>query len=270
MSEVKEFFDAIQQDGELVGQEKETPAESSTEQNQAETSPSSQGEEVQQEESVTSQSEANTENEEEKVPFHKHPRFKALIEEKQQLKQTVEQLLPLRDEVERMKNEIQQRGVKETPTQIPSWFSNAFGDNEYVYQEWKNYEEQRSQTEREQIKAELKQEFQAAAQQRAQEEQRWNNWVDENINSLKEQGYNFNQNELMKIMMDYTPTDDQGNLSFEKGYKLYERLKQPNSSSSKEKKDIASKSISENKPDVKSRDYKTPDDLRGKSWFINV
>ena len=266
MSEVKEFFDAIQQDGELVGQEKETPAESSTEQNQTETSPSSQGEQEQQEESVTSQPEVNTENEEEKVPFHKHPRFKALIEEKQQLKQTVEQLLPLWDEVERMKSEIQQRGVKETPTQIPSWFSNVFGDNEYAYQEWQNH----TQFEREQIKAELKKEFQEAAQQRVQEEQRWNNWVEENISSLKEQGHKFNQNELMKVMVDYKPTDDQGNLSFEKGYELYERLKSSNSSSSKEKKDIASKSISENKPDVKSRDYKTPDDLKGKSWFINV
>lgn len=266
MSEVKEFFDAIQQEGELVGQEKETPADSSAEQNQTDTSPSSQGELKQQEEEEKSQSEANTENEEEQVPFHKHPRFKALIEEKQQLKQTVEELLPLKEEVERMKQEIQHRGEYQTSLQIPDWFSELFGENEQAYQKYLSH----TQAEREHIKADVMHEFQQAAEVRSQEEERWNKWVDHSINALKEQGHTFNQNELMKVMVDYRPTDDQGNLSFEKGYALLEKLTAAQPSSAKEKKDIASKSISENKPEGKSRDYKTPADLRGKSWFINI
>lgn len=264
MSEVKEFFDAIQQEGELVGQEKETPAESSPESNRTETSPSSQGEQEQQEESVTSQPEANTENEEEKVPFHRHPRFKALIEEKQHLRQTVEDLLPLREEVERMKQELKEKGVATTPTQIPNWFSNLFGENEYAYQEYMKH----TQAEREAIKSEIKQDFEREQQLKAQEQQRWRNWVDENLNILKEQGHKFNKNELMKIMFDYKPTDDQGNLSFEKGFDLYQKIKLSELNSSKEKKDIASKSISENKPESKSRGYKTSADLRGTDWFI--
>jgi len=98
--------------------EKETDnsSESSTEINENEKEPSQKGE----------PKKANT-SAEENIPFHKHPRFKELIEENKKLK----------EEIEQTRTEFSQKleSIKNEPTteQIPESFKKLYGDSPEIW-----------------------------------------------------------------------------------------------------------------------------------------
>jgi len=239
------FIDEIKEEG-LI-QETETLAESSPEEQTEETV-------------ETSETPAA---EEENVPFHKHPRFKALVGENKHLKETVEQLASLKDEVERLK---QASVPKETNVQIPAFFANVWGDNPEA---WAMYQ-QFSAQEKAQYKEEIKKEILAEQNREKEEAEKWDKWINGQIESLEEEGKEFDRNGLLKVMSDYRPTDGNGNYDFKKGYELYSKLKSLESSdsktTSKARKEIAGMTTSDNKSETVKSDIMTPDKARRTSW----
>lgn len=147
----------------------------------------------------------------------------------------------------------------------PEFLKKMIGENEEVTKDW--------QKEKEAIKAEVKQELireQAEVQKKAAETKAyWNNWTLEQLDKVGAKDEN-TRNELKKVMADYTPTDEQGNLDYSKGMKLLTDLKKAQTQQEEQKvqvkKNIADATVSKETSNKESKDYVTSHDLRKKGW----
>ena len=236
------FLDEIKKEG-LI-EEPVTPPESSPEE-QTEATASSPTEE--------------TPKDEENVPFHKHPRFKAIISENHALKEKVEELSSLKEKVERLESSTTQKSVE-----IPAWFSEVWGLNEDA---WSKYQ-QFSSAEKAAYKEEIKREILAEQNKEKEETEKWDRWIDSQIEALESEGKTFDRNELMKVMSDYRPTDGQGQYDFHKGYELYSKLKALDEKPEvqKARKEVAAMATSDSKPETTRSKVMTPEEARRTSW----
>ena len=129
--------------------EKETPSESPTkEKTEQEKSPPQEGEEGKEEK-------PDNTPDEDKVPFHKHPRWKEVQEDRRQLKEQVDELTRFKEEVAPKLSRLEEQRQP-----IPKWFADTFGENETAWQEFQNYDKKR----RDEVKQEIYQEQQKAFQ----------------------------------------------------------------------------------------------------------
>jgi len=250
MSEVQNFLANVESEENSLNEVTDTPSESQPESNQTEESPSSQGE---------SHKENNTENEE-NIPFHKHPRWKAKQQEIENLKKTVDELLPFREEVERLRQDFSKVSPQET-TQIPPWFSALYGEN---YDAWKIME-LKEKEDRLKFKQEVVQEIENRQIEEKKEKDRWNQWIDNQLVNLENEGKKFNRNELLKIIDDYRPIDEKGNWDFNKGYELLQLKKQLENKNghSQSRKQLASLTTSESSFEENSKNFVTNLDFKG-------
>ena len=231
-------------------QEKETPTESSPETKPQENSVP--------EAAKPSESGDNT-IQEENVPFHKHPRFKALIDER---RETQEELKSLKEEMERIR--LSSQSNQTTSSQIPDWFSEVWGLNEDAWQKYQKF----SSAEKQQWKQEAIAEIKAEQQKLSEENSRWEGWIEEQLDTLKSEGKQFDRNEFLKVMVDYKPTNDQGLYDFEKGYDLYTKLKQVEEKpKSNARKEIASMTMSGTPSEPTKSNVMTPSQARKTSWL---
>ena len=233
---------------------KDTPSESSPEQKPIETAPSQEG--------------ATSTPDEPNVPFHKHPRWQAQREENERLKQTVEQLTAAQQQVQQR---IEQMAQPQQKVEVPSWF----GGSPEAWEQYQAYEAQKQQTVLQQWGAQQQQ----AAQQQAAETQRWQSWVDAGLETVQEKySVDFGknkplQNEFLKFVTTYLPTDDQGNVDLDKGWELFSQIKRDaNAPKVAAKKALAGKTTSDDKAESAPKDYKTAKDLRHRDWksLINL
>lgn len=146
------------------------------------------------------------------------------------------------------------------------------GENEEVEEKWAK--------EKISLKEELKQELvreQLDAQRREQEQKEyWAKWTDERLSEVeKEFKVDFKsdeskRNELSKIMLDYSPTDEQGNLDYRKGMKILNELSKvkevEETQKTQMKKNVADATVSKETTAKQNKDYVTTNDIRGKDW----
>jgi len=170
------------------------------------------------------------------LPFHKHPRWKKVMGELQELREFKESSL---------------KTPREEETKIPEmpkWFTDIYGENQ---EGWEAYVAQR-QAEREEDRKAILSDIEKQKQEAESKVAEMDNWVDEQVLTLKEDPEigEFDRNKLLKVMLDYKPTDDDGNLDFYKGYELYEKLESkqpsgvnPDKTKTKIKKSIASQTV---------------------------
>lgn len=260
----------IQQEGALAfpensgEQEKETPAESPTEDNQTEQSPSSQGEgEIDASSEEGAPKEPNTENAN-NLPFNKDPRWQDLIRERDEAREEASRLRSATPEP------VAQVTLQATQASVPKPFVELFGENEDAWNKWQEL----SRLERETLKNELVQDQVRAQEAQKSETDRWNKWVEKSVEGLerthgaKLQKDSSDFNELMKITLEYKPSDDHGNISFEKGYELMMKLRrEENQEKSKARKSIAAATSSEPKAEAAPADFYTSKDLR-RGWNL--
>ena len=192
--------------------------------------------------------------------FHKHPRWLALTQELQELREFREKVNPLLDRLGDRPNKT------EETTEIPDWFTELFGDNQGAWKKYRAYDAEQ----RKQLRTEIFEEMRSAENHKQQEEKKWDKWVDSEIQKLEDEGLKFNRNELLKIALDYAPTGADGNVSLRKAYAILEatkgekkpELKQP----AEEKKKIADQTMKKGKSDEGRKDFKTHADFTGKSF----
>lgn len=243
----------IEQEGEgsflnKLGEEvTETSQESPAESKPTEQSPTQEGEE------------AKTSNtpDDKNVPFDQHPRW---IERDREWQTR----LTAAEEREKVYQSLLDSPKAEKPTDIPTPFIELFGDNAEAYEKWQEL----SRLERGAIKAELVEDQKKAERQVSEDKQRWLDWVDTSIKGVElKYGIDFKndestKNELMKIAVDYLPTDESGNVSFEKAYDLMLLLrKDDGAEKSQARKKIAASTASDSKAETPVRDYFTPEDF---------
>lgn len=197
------------------------------------------------------------EDADDKLPFHKHPRFKRVIDEKNSLAERVE---TLSKELEDMRKGAAPKAPADAPA--PSWFTKAFGDDPELWKEYQGYEIAR----REEIKSEIEAEATQSAKKEQDEKAYWEGWVDKQLTALEDEGLAFDRNKLLKVALDYKPTDDEGNIDFRKAHDLLTKLEPAPKQEAKAKKDVAAKAAPAPEKEAPKRDFVTPDDIRGKSF----
>ena len=201
------------------------------------------------------------EEKETEIPFHKHPRFKEVIQARKEAEKKAEEL---EGELEKLREDVDSKfsEIKESHSEtIPAWFSELYGDNAEA---WNKYQEHDKET-RDEIKQEIREEFESEQKKKTKEAEYWNNWIDGQITDLKDTGLKFEKNDLMKVMFDYKPTDDEGNLDFKKGYEIMEMLKRKDPEKSQARKVVVDEG-GKSKSEPEAKEYFTPEDMRGKGW----
>jgi len=118
--------------------------------------------------------------------------------------------------------EVQRETKHEEQPSIPKWFSDVYGADPTLWTQYSTMETQR----RTEIKQEIFGEMQAQQQAQQAQAKRWENWVAENVQALKDDGASFDENRLMDFVLKYRPIDEQGNIDIKKGYELYSQINQ--------------------------------------------
>lgn len=264
--QLKENFGVVD---DKEGEETSTDPSSENKPNE-DTPPSSQGEEdkgdekkkdVEEKKEKDKPESNNTEDEKEKeVPFHKHPRFQKLVRDK---KEAETKNKDYEDRLQKLENPK----VEEKLPPIPGWFAGDEND-------WQVYN-QEQQARDEKIANNAVDKFNTQQQTKDSEVKKMENWVDEEVDKLQDDPDvgDFKRNELLKIMTDYKPTDENGNLDFQRGYKLMVQLKGNKQIEVDDKKkgevDAKKKIISTDKSTGSGNDDSklvTADDIRHKSF----
>ena len=234
-------------------EEKETPADSQPATKPEKEDPSPQGD-TEKKDEITETKE-NTEVHKD-IPFHEHPRFKQLIEEKNTLKADLEKF---KDDAEGKLNAIEKDSIE-----MPKWFSDTYGDDEEL---WKNYQTGLQEQE-ERIRENVLSEIDNKTNAERESQNRIVTWRDNEVQRLTEEGKKFDKKELFDVMSKYQPTavDTDGNtvLSFDRGYELLQITKEATKDKVTPalKKKAAALTGSSSKDTVTDKSFFTPKDFR--------
>lgn len=244
---------------------KPAPAPSAEKKTEEEKSPTSQGEPKEPEgkaDEETQNPEEGQDNtdDETKLPFHKHPRWRALQQELKEAREFREAVMPL---LERLGQKPEDR--REEEEKVPDWFIELFGENEVAWQKYRAYDE----NQRKKLRAEILHEIQVEQENMVRQQKAQEKWVDDELQKLSDEGFTFERNELLKVALDYLPTDADGNIDFRKAYEILQLKKAgiaPAKPRSEEKKKIADQTVSRGKISEEKKDYQTFQTLRGKTF----
>ena len=146
------------------------------------------------------------------------------------------------------------------------------GENEEVSRSWaKEKESLKEEIKREQIQEQLE-----AQRKEKEQKEYWTKWTNDRLSEVeKEFNVDFKsdenkKNELSKVMLDYSPTDEQGNLDYRKGMKILNELSRvkevEETQKTQVKKNIADASVSKETSTQSNRGFVTSNDIRGRDW----
>lgn len=262
-----ERIEIVVEDEEKEGEEKETPSESQPEKTDDKESPSQEGEESEdKEESEDSTPDEDPEPKaEDQVPFHEHPRFKEVIQQKNDFKKMLEdQQTTHESQMADLTSKIEGVAEKATPQEMDPLFKQLYGDNPEAFAIYQQMQTRDKET----LLAQVRQEIATEQQAKTQEVSKWNTWVDSELTSLETQGKKFDRNELMSVALKYKPTDDTGNISFAKAYEIMEQAgPKKNPEKTKAKKKAAALTTTKSKGEPTSEKVMTSHDLKNRSWY---
>jgi len=196
------------------------------------------------------------EKEEKETPFHEHPRFKELVEEKNTYKADLEKL---REDTESKFSEMKESQSK-TGT-IPNWFTELYGENDVA---WTKYQEQ-DKTSREEIKREIREEFKQEEETKKDSIKKWEDRIDEQLKELEDEGEKFDRNELKKIMEEKPTYTQSGEFNFREKLELLKLRKSKDPKKVKARKEIVDDD-GKSKAEPGDKKWFTPEDMRGKGW----
>jgi len=222
----------------VEGEEKETPTETPAEEKTNEAEEGSQPEEKKVPENV---------------PYHKDPRWMEMYQKSKRVDDLEEKL----SEFEQWKE--QQTKSEPAETQIPNWFKKLYGDDPEIYKEYADA----TRAEKESWKQEFIQEFESKEAEKAESIKRGEEWINDQIQDLKDQGLEFNENELIKVLVEEQLFDKEGNPNFKAGMKFLEATKTEPENPNKK---IASMTRGGTAREPGTKTYSTSEDLRNTSW----
>jgi hypothetical protein len=191
-----------------------------------------------------------------------------------------EEMRIAREEAEAKAQELEARltalekGDNNTEREVrkSEFVSSLVGDNEDVAEKW----EKEKHSLKEQLKQELVQD-QIDAQRKEQEQKEyWANWTQKKLGEVEAEfkvDFKADQslkNELSKVMLDYSPTDEEGNLDYHKGMKIVTELRkvqvQEETQKTQVKKNIADATVSKETSVQTNKGFVTSNDIRGRDW----
>ena len=257
MSNWFEEEDALTDPKPNTSQEKETPTEATPEQKTEE-------KETQPDEGDKAETKADNTHpetpEEENIPFHKHPRFKALTSENRELK---ESLASLTEKVSQFETKFTQQETEAQP--IPDWFIELYGENEELYSKYKQDEEKRIHNMEAAIMQKLAPKLQAIEQE--ERTKATNQYIQKELEAIKAEEPNIDTNAVMKVVYEKKLFDENGNLNFRAGAEWLKDHPRPTDTKQLDaKKSIAGKISTEGSSEPTKSDVVTSQDLKQRDW----
>jgi hypothetical protein len=195
--------------------------------------------------------------ENESVPFHKHPRFQQLVEEKNK---ALEKIAELESYIKPNKDNVLE--------EIPEEFVELFGDDRDIWDKWKKL----NSRQKEEMEREIIEKIRTQEQEEIKKKENLQKYVENSIKSLQDKGEVFDQNELIKFMIEfedkYAPIlNKDGNYDFEKGLELMKQLKpQQKKEDTTPKKEVAKILSEKTKPSTNDSAALSIRTLRNKSF----
>ena len=146
-------------------------------------------------------------------------------------------------EIESIKASKQEQPKTET---LPQWWTNSYGDTAESQKAYQTYQDN-TKAEKDRIKAEVLQEIKAEQQSEVKGSEEAQTYIDTELSDMKEDGLQFETNELMKFIVDFQKEygagsllDGQGNYDLRKALTLMNRFNPPKIDNSTEiKKKVA-------------------------------
>lgn len=200
---------------------------------------------------------------EDNVPFHKHPRWIERENELTSLREREEEMARELADLKAFREETSKK--LETPTGVPEWFQELYGDNQVAWQKYSEHEQARTTELETRILSKQREE----QTKQTQEAERWTKWVDEEIGKLESEGNTFDKNRLIQTMLEYRPTDENNNFDFKAGLKIYKALEtKPDTAKSDARKALAdTATATSTRGETPKKDYMTTAELRNRSMM---
>ena len=196
--------------------------------------------------------------------FADHPRFKELIEQKNDLKKKFneqsEEIAKFREEMGKFAETAKSSSKASEPEEIPDWFA---GDD----RQWKEYSSyHKSLAENAKVEALKDFENKGASEKKRVEEA--TEYFQKQVNEIEaETGEKVDPNKLLKFVQENDLVDSQQRWNWKAGYKLLKaQSKTEPKKDTEERKKIASATTTNNRAEAKPSPYATPQDFKGKTW----
>ena len=238
----------IRQANPVIGDEEETSAEDATVEN-------NNSEETEEQKPVEQdQTQTGEEAKSEEIPYHKDKRWIEMYEKAKEVDELKQKTMTLEEKLakyEQMKSD--------EPVKVPESFKRLFGDDEEVYKIWKSEQDDREKSLRADILREINESKQHEVEVQEKEEKEWGEYFDAEIVSLKDDGFQFDEEKLTKFVLDNEIVDSRGVYDLKKGL-----LKMMNTTKANPaRKAIADMTGGGNSVDADKKEYATSDDFKG-------
>lgn len=232
--------------------EKETPPAPSADDKTDETTPTSEGK------GDGEETKAPIAKDEE-IPFHKHPRFRALTQENKELK---EQIAEINSKMDNFSSKFTSQETAAQP--IPQWFVRLYGEDPDLYNAYKQEEEVRISNMKQSVLSQLEPELKKI--EREEENEKVNSFINSELDAIKEENPGIDTNAVMKVVYEKKLFDENGNLNFRAGAEWV--LNNPKASNLKTetKKEVAGKLATDNSAEPVKKDFVTSQDIAKRDW----
>lgn len=169
-----------------------------------------------------------------KTPFHKHPRW---IKTQETLKDYEKRLA----DYETKMKEFEKKNVSEV---LPDWWKSKYGETPESRKGYSDYVVA-TQAERDRIKDEIRNELKTDSEKQSNSQKEADEYVNVQMAEMRDEGLDFERNELLKFMVDFQKEfgpgsllDDKGNYDFRKSLALMQKMspKAPDASIEAKKK----------------------------------
>jgi len=202
--------------------------------------------------------------EEPEPDLKKNQTWKEMREENERKEKALEELNARLAELEKQ--------TKVEKLEQPAFLTDMIGENEDVARKYQEHE--RSIIER--AKKEFLEEQRKEAEHKKAESEKWIKWTADRLQEVeKEYNVDFKaneslKNELSKVMIKYSPSDEHGNLDYRKGMEILNDLKKVSveveTQKTEAKKKIADATVSKETNARQSKEYMTSNDFRNRGW----
>lgn len=149
-------------------------------------------------------------------------RWEKAQKELQELREYKSQTQPRLETYEQMMNRLGEK-KDESTVSIPEWFPKT-GNKQKDEEQYKQYLSYEAGV-KAQIKQELLQDQTAEAKAKVAEEEKWTNWVEDSLDALEDKGLKFDRRELQSVALRFLPSDENGNIDFQRAYEIMTELK---------------------------------------------
>lgn len=212
----------------------------------------------------TAEVKADSPAEEKDIPFHKHPRWKRVQAELEELRKFKE---------EQASKTVEQPKVEKSPETVPAQYQKFFGDDVEAFKEWSSMMREAARAEAEQLIKQRETSKELEARKQAEAQQKAVSWAENQFLELTEEtgidmtdAKSTERNQILDICEKYGLFTAEGYPNVKKANELRSVLfPKASDEEVQEKKKVLTKTNAKSNAAPKEKDVWTPSELRKKT-----